>query len=140
MRYVQARYFRNSGTEGNPLVFSNSTIKDALKRLNRKNIINVLIPGKISLEIGMFSNTPNKFLFLVNSPYINLNFISAINVHPLDFNVKAILPCDLNPLLSLNHSLSVSLYSPSTKNVKGEPSVIYNYYEGFKIDKKWSNY
>lgn len=136
MRIVQARWFRikeKDGTFGE-VIFSDSTIRNALKRLYKKHI-NILLPNKTSLKIGPFDHPPIKTLFFVNSPYINLNYINTLIVHPLDFNVKDLTGNELSELNLLNHALHVRFFF----DVNRDHSVIYNYYEGFNINKKGSN-
>jgi hypothetical protein len=112
MRYVQARYFIIKEKDGasREVIFSDETIRTSLKRLQKTNILNTLLPGKITLKIGMMNHNPINFLFLTHSPYMDLNYISKIIVHPLEVNVKAMTPNELNKLLYLNHPLTVKFF------------------------------
>ena len=132
MRIVQARWFRIKEKDGSfrEVIFTNSTIRDSLARLCKKHM-NILLPNRSALKIGMFSHPPIKTLFLVNTTYLNFNYIDKIIVHPLDFNVKDLTGNELSTLIGLNHSLEVKFFH----DVKNGHSVIYNYYEGFKTDE-----
>jgi hypothetical protein len=129
MRIVEVRWFSiKENGEIKQISFSNSTIRGSLKRLYRKPI-NILLPNNTVLKIGLFDYPLIKTLFFVNTPYLSLNFIDKIIVHPLDFNVKDLTGNELSNLIALNHPLHIELFC---NNVKDRNLLIYNYYEGFK--------